>query len=406
MTILVDAANCASRALPSVAPGAANTVNGLCAALDNLLVCLEFNRQTGSGTQIPSSVTYNGIALTLRASINDSGHIAGSIWTLANPPTGSSYVLSATYPNQCAVSYIGFVPVQAANNTYGTFATATSSANNNPAVTPTGAGVNDIYIGFAGNNDTTQTNGGSQTNLASGNDISASSINGLCCATGATLPGTGSGAFSWTGTGTSAGTSWVALGVALIAAPPTVTAFNGLFNLVGQDATISTTGTGDFVMLAAPGNYSLTYALPGGGGLSFPAGTGLFSLIPQQATFTPLSATSLISMSLECYDQLNGSINLAWTAAPMPASFNVYVNDVLYQNVTGLLTTVSGLQKETYDHAGHLVASGTYRFKVVPIVFGAEVGQAVQRRVTVNPASIMLTTPMKRLWPFPNTGLD
>lgn len=54
---------------------------------------------------------------------------------------------------------------------------------------------------------------------------------------------------------------------------------------------------------------------------------------------------------------------------------------------------------------GTVTPSGTYQFKVVAVKGGVE-GVFAERTCTVSPTSIMLLTPMKRLWPFPNTGLD
>ena len=55
---------------------------------------------------------------------------------------------------------------------------------------------------------------------------------------------------------------------------------------------------------------------------------------------------------------------------------------------------------------GLVSPSGTYVIKVVAVYNGIETTMSADRIVTVNPTSIMLVTPMKRLWPFPNTGLD
>jgi hypothetical protein len=131
---------------------------------------------------------------------------------------------------------------------------------------------------------------------------------------------------------------------------------------------------------------------------------------------------------LEVFDDENGSLTVYWPAFPgvAPASYNVYVNGVLNQNVVAPLrqAIITGLQKTTYSSSavaatpangprpqnmppnGVVTPSGTYDIKVVAVVGGIEVAASMDKTVTVNPASIMLTTPMKRLWPFPNTGLD
>lgn len=110
---------------------------------------------------------------------------------------------------------------------------------------------------------------------------------------------------------------------------------------------------------------------------------------------------------LDAYDNQNGSISLAWApfGGVAPDSYNVYLSGVLNQNVTTLQATVSGLQVESYNGAT-FTASGTYDFKVVGVKAGVEVAATQDRTVTVSPTSIMLTTPMKRPFPFPATGMD
>jgi hypothetical protein len=129
---------------------------------------------------------------------------------------------------------------------------------------------------------------------------------------------------------------------------------------------------------------------------------------------------------LEVHDAGNGTMNLAWRAFSGGAvdSYNVYVNGVLNQNVTTRQATVTGLTQTTYAEGaiaaptgnslrpqnmppnGVVTPSGSYDFKVVAVKSGVEVAGSLDKTVTVSPTSIMLTTPMKRLWPFPNTGLD
>jgi hypothetical protein len=129
-------------------------------------------------------------------------------------------------------------------------------------------------------------------------------------------------------------------------------------------------------------------------------------------------------MRLDVYDNQNGSMQLAWTPAIGAVSYNVYLNGVLNQNVVTLRATISGLTIESYAKAavssptgnslrpqnmppvGQVTVSGTYVFRVVGVVGGNESQASQDSAVTVTPASIMLVTPMKRLWPFPNTGLD
>jgi hypothetical protein len=131
---------------------------------------------------------------------------------------------------------------------------------------------------------------------------------------------------------------------------------------------------------------------------------------------------------IDAYDEENGSINLAWPPFPgiVPDSYNVYVNGVLNQNVAVRKCTVSGLTATTYQAGavaptpadgprpqnmppnGVVSPSGTYDFKIVAVKAGVEQAASMDKTVTVSPdaTGLMLTTPMKRLWPFPNTGLD
>jgi hypothetical protein len=129
---------------------------------------------------------------------------------------------------------------------------------------------------------------------------------------------------------------------------------------------------------------------------------------------------------VDAYDNLNGSVNLAWGpfGGIAPDSYNVYVNGVLNQNVAIRQATVSGLTSTTYAAGsvasptgnsarpqnmppkGLVTPSGTYQIKIVAVKTGVEVATSQTVTVTISPASIMLKTPMKRLWPFPNTGLD
>lgn len=129
---------------------------------------------------------------------------------------------------------------------------------------------------------------------------------------------------------------------------------------------------------------------------------------------------------IDAYDNLNGSVTLAWPAfgGVAPDSYNVYVNGVLNQNVAIQRATVAGLTPASYSSSavaapsgngprpqnmppnGVVTPSGTYVFQVKAVKTGVEVATSDSKTVTVSPPSIPLVTPMKRLWPFPNTGLD
>jgi hypothetical protein len=131
--------------------------------------------------------------------------------------------------------------------------------------------------------------------------------------------------------------------------------------------------------------------------------------------------------ALQVIDNQNGSMTLTWPAfagTVSPDSYNVYVNGVLNQTVTARTATVSGLTACGYSSSqvapvpnnssrpqnmppnGVVTDSGTYDFKVVAVKSGVEIAATLDRTVTVSPTSVMLTTPMKRPFPFPNTSLD
>ena len=112
--------------------------------------------------------------------------------------------------------------------------------------------------------------------------------------------------------------------------------------------------------------------------------------------------------TFDVYDNLNGTALLEWgNFCPGADTYNVYVNDVFSAGVSGLIATVSGLQFASYNAATGVVTPAlTYRFRIVGSIQGVESAQSVERAFTPEPTSVMLATPMKRLWPFPNTGLD
>lgn len=129
---------------------------------------------------------------------------------------------------------------------------------------------------------------------------------------------------------------------------------------------------------------------------------------------------------LDVYDNLNGSMTLRWGAMYNATSYNLYLNGALnLTGIYGLTATVTGLTVESYSSSavaastgnslrpqnmppnGVVTPSGTYSFHVCAVNSGGtEIARTIKKTVTVSPTSIMLTTPMKRLWPFPNTGLD
>jgi hypothetical protein len=131
---------------------------------------------------------------------------------------------------------------------------------------------------------------------------------------------------------------------------------------------------------------------------------------------------------LSIYDETEGTLLVTWPPFPgfAPSSYNIYVNGVLNQNVLAPArqATISGLISTSYSSGavaptppngprpqnmppnGVVTPSQNYDIKVVALIGSVEVAASMDLTVTPSPTSIMLTTPMKRLWPFPNTGLD
>lgn len=111
--------------------------------------------------------------------------------------------------------------------------------------------------------------------------------------------------------------------------------------------------------------------------------------------------------AVDVYDNGNGSARLAWGAfgGPVPDSYNVYLNGVLNQNVAIRSATIAGLAGASYNGATVTPAT-TYTVKVAAVKAGVETAASLDRKFTAQPTSIMLKTPMKRIFPFPNTGLN
>lgn len=115
---------------------------------------------------------------------------------------------------------------------------------------------------------------------------------------------------------------------------------------------------------------------------------------------------------IDIYDYLNGSVLVAWGAFTLaPQGYNVYVNilgqpDVFYGFTSTLQMAIHGLTTASYNVGTQTqTPSSTYQVKIVAISNGLERGE-IARIVTPGPTSVQLTTPMKRLYPFPNTGLN
>jgi hypothetical protein len=151
-------------------------------------------------------------------------------------------------------------------------------------------------------------------------------------------------------------------------------------------------------------------------------------VMPPNAPFPPAPVFGTVTTCgvLTIYDKGNGSIIVTWGPfIGMPVqSYNVYVNGVLNQNVTVRQALITGLNQPSYaatavaptpDNSSRPqnmpptgVVSGpyTYLINVVAVIAGFEVATSSFKRVTVQPDSIELVTPMKRPFPFPNTDTD
>src|ERR1700677_1067229 len=142
MAAAPDTANVTSASATS---NPAANFNCTCAASDNLLVVLESNYSTT--LQAPSAMTYNGVSMTLLSSkttnVGGGQGFESSIWYLVNPPTGTAYAVAQTITGaNVVVQGIIAVPYSGASGSFGTAATAGSSANNTAAITATGGGSN------------------------------------------------------------------------------------------------------------------------------------------------------------------------------------------------------------------------------------------------------------------------
>jgi hypothetical protein len=122
-------------------------------------------------------------------------------------------------------------------------------------------------------------------------------------------------------------------------------------------------------------------------------------------------------------DGLDGSVNMAWQTAHAP-QYNIYINGVFLRSVTGLQTTVTALELISYAKTavapnpgnslrpqsmppvGVVTPAKVYNFKVVAAGSSTVEYAEIDQSITVGPTSLMLVTPMKRLWPFPNSTLD
>lgn len=129
------------------------------------------------------------------------------------------------------------------------------------------------------------------------------------------------------------------------------------------------------------------------------------------------------SGALDFYDNQNGSVLAAWAPFPgiNPASYNVYVNGVLNQNVPTRLAQIAGLTPASYSAStvpptpnnstrpesmppvGKITDPVTVNIRIAAVVGGVEVA-TVDANFTPQPQTTMLVTPTSRGgFAFPQT---
>jgi len=206
--------------------GASTSVseNVVVAGGDTGLLVFESNNTTAGGN-LPSSVKYNGVSATYVSgsqSTDGAGHDSCSIWYLAAPSTGTNSLVVTYSTSTSGATFVIAVPASGIGS-LGTPATANAQGtNNNPAVTATGGVSGDVYVGMSYNQDSAQTtSGANQTNVKN-------AANGNVSSYVDQIPGVDTGAFSWTGSGTSANPYWAASAVVLKAGGASVN-HSGMF---------------------------------------------------------------------------------------------------------------------------------------------------------------------------------
>jgi hypothetical protein len=206
----ITAAN-SSAIVGALTGGVATTFAFTVPAGTTCLVLMEGNTATSGTSTLPTAVTYNGVSLT-----NVSGSLSVeaitpegvSIWYLLSPPTGSSLTVSVTYTATIQEQCMILIPLTGVSlaTPVGTPAIATASTTSS-AVTATGGGSQDLYLGCMQSQNTTSTPGGGQTNLTT------KTSRGTTILSADSIPGSSSGAFSWT----VAAVPWVNSAVAFLA---------------------------------------------------------------------------------------------------------------------------------------------------------------------------------------------
>lgn len=76
-----------------------HTINHTCGGVQRLLVVVFTGMRSTTGSWSVSALTYNGVALTQQAAteqVSANRNVRTEVWTLVNPPAGSSYVVSVS----------------------------------------------------------------------------------------------------------------------------------------------------------------------------------------------------------------------------------------------------------------------------------------------------------------------
>lgn len=205
MSAAIDFANIASG--DSIIGALTFSINCTCAASDNLLlVCVGTDQNSAAA---PTSVTYNGVAMTAVPSGSEDNTQEVVTWFyMNNPPTGSAHPILATYAanyNACVILGIPMSGVNlAAAPVAGTGTSGIPSAS--IACSAPSPDANSIAFGATQNRGTTQIPGGApQTNvIAPLNNINAG-ISYAC----SYILGPNPANFTWTITSA----NWSAIGV-------------------------------------------------------------------------------------------------------------------------------------------------------------------------------------------------
>jgi hypothetical protein len=217
VTVTVDAGNLVADT--SSFTGTASSTLVTVGASDNLLLVVVGNYyNSGSGVP-PDAFAYNGVAMTPLEYAAGGSNAVASIFYLPAPPAGS-HTLAGTWSTnttggggECCVTAIP-ISGAAASSIFGTPVTGSSNANNSPLVSPIGGTAGSLYIAAAFNGvPTTAGSGAGQTDIFAQNAMATYlSFNvGI-------MAGSGSGDFTWAGSGSGVGAFWSAIGVNINAA--------------------------------------------------------------------------------------------------------------------------------------------------------------------------------------------